>query len=280
MLAAKVMDESLSSNPSSSSGAESLSSDSESESKSEAKKVCTWSLFKSLSLVSQALFFSQPSKRDLARREEVCTIFSNMQDTDCECQVPQWQPQENARKSKSRATSTSSTSPMDVNKDWPVAAHYVPPDSNTRVLGLMKQSSALKMVIQAAIHKVVGDALFETAYPDGKADSEAKYLRTTFKQCAREYKQPEISRRCKHDDEFMGHIGRLVCFTFHSASWSFHHLLIFASFLLGLDSFDRMLRRPYQILSEAFMTSQMGMQRHAKSVLSISQAPSTTFFQL
>ncbi|KAF8955104.1 hypothetical protein BDZ97DRAFT_1710428 [Flammula alnicola] len=185
MEVSEMQSESESSTDSSSSGSssssdESSTSESTSGSESESDK-------------AQPEVKTKVSKRGLARRQE----------------APQWQ-EASSSVSRSRSTKASggkhTANSLDVNRGWPIAAHYIPPGQ--RNLSLKIQPAGLQAVLQDAILEVVGDAIFEQAYPDVGGKNE--YLKCLTRKCARDLDQTEISRRCKKDIEFMGHVARLL----------------------------------------------------------------------
>lgn len=97
---------------------------------------------------------------------------------------------------------------VDPNTNWG-SARYVPAAPGARLISIRMQSSALRQIIRAAIRQVIGDAIFDNAYPAAKG--ELTYYRKTLRSCARKLKHEDYAERFKTDHHFGVIVARLVC---------------------------------------------------------------------
>ena len=96
----------------------------------------------------------------------------------------------------------------DVNKGWPLVAHFVPPLSGARTISIKAQPSPLQAVIKLAIREVTGDALFVTAYPSPVTI--AGYYRGLLSKSASDLNLAALQDRLMNDHKFAEDISRIV----------------------------------------------------------------------
>lgn len=106
---------------------------------------------------------------------------------------------------------------MDPNANWE-HARYVPAAPGARLISIRLQPPALRQIIRAAIHQVIGDAIFDHAYPS--ASDELTYYRKTLRSCARKLKHDDYTEQFKTDLQFGIIVARLVRFFFVSCQLS------------------------------------------------------------
>ena len=93
---------------------------------------------------------------------------------------------------------------QDVNKGWPVEAHYMPIRRDARNLSIMKQPQPMKRMICAAVNQVTERFLFDSAYPGAAEQVEFEvFHRNVFIQCSKHLKYFEIIKRLKVDSELV-----------------------------------------------------------------------------
>jgi hypothetical protein len=99
---------------------------------------------------------------------------------------------------------------QDVNRGWPVEAHYTPIRRDARNLSIMKQPQPMKRMIRAAVNKVTEHFLFDSAYPAAEQAEFDTFHRDVFIQCSKRLKYCEITKRLKADDELVKLCARVV----------------------------------------------------------------------
>ena len=93
---------------------------------------------------------------------------------------------------------------QDVNKGWPVEAHYTPIRRDARNLSIMKQPQPMKRMIRAAVNQVTERFLFDSAYPGTAEQVEFEaFHHNVFIQCSKHLKYFEIIKRLKVDSELV-----------------------------------------------------------------------------
>lgn len=98
---------------------------------------------------------------------------------------------------------------VDPNSNWEHAC-YVPEAPGSHLIGIHMQPSALRQIIRAAIHQVVGNAIFNNAYPS--ANEELTYYPKTLHSCAQKLKHEGYAECFKTDLQF----GIVVTHLVHS----------------------------------------------------------------
>ncbi|KIJ91570.1 hypothetical protein K443DRAFT_14286 [Laccaria amethystina LaAM-08-1] len=96
---------------------------------------------------------------------------------------------------------------VDPNANWE-HARYVPAAPGARLISIRVQPPALRQIIRAAIRRVIGDAIFDHAYPS--ASDELTYYRKTLRSCARKLKYDDYAERFKTDLQFGIIVARLL----------------------------------------------------------------------
>ena len=93
---------------------------------------------------------------------------------------------------------------QDVNRGWPVEAHYTPICRDARNLSIMKQPHFMKRMIRAAVNQVTEIFLFDSAYP-GTAEQVKfeTFHQDLFIQCSKRLKYFDIIKRLKVDNELV-----------------------------------------------------------------------------
>ena len=100
---------------------------------------------------------------------------------------------------------------QDVNRGWPVEAHYTPIRRDARNLSIMKQPQPMKRMICAAVSQVTEHFLFDSAYPGAAEQVEFEaFHRNVFIQCSKRLKYFEIIKRLKVDGELVKLCARVV----------------------------------------------------------------------
>jgi hypothetical protein len=97
----------------------------------------------------------------------------------------------------------------DDKKELEDTACIVPPQAGAHNISIRAQSSALQLVIKAAVLEITGDALFTTAYPC--AITFSGYLRDILRTAAKNLNLPVISHRFAEDRKYAEIISRVVC---------------------------------------------------------------------
>ena len=77
---------------------------------------------------------------------------------------------------------------QDVNRGWPVEAHYTPIRQDARNLSIMKQPPPMKRMIRAAVNQVTEHFLFNSAYPAAEQVEFNTFHRDLFIQCSKRLK--------------------------------------------------------------------------------------------
>ena len=95
---------------------------------------------------------------------------------------------------------------VDPNTRWE-NAHYVPKAPGARLISIRMQPPALRQIIRAAIRQVIGDAIFDNAYPP--ASDELTYFRKTLQSCTRKLKHGGYAERFKNRSPVWYH--RCLC---------------------------------------------------------------------
>jgi hypothetical protein len=111
----------------------------------------------------------------------------------------------------------------DVNGEWPVEAHYVPVLPNARNLSIREQPPPMRRMIRAAVTRVTGDCLFDSAYPVAAKVEFETFYRNIFISCAKHLKYSAIVKRLQRDDELVKLFTRVVSVDF---LLSFFHSVI------------------------------------------------------
>ena len=122
---------------------------------------------------------------------------------------------------------------QDINRGWPVEAHYTPIRRDARNLSIMKQPQPMKRMIRAAVNQVTEHFLFDSAYPAAEQVEFDTFHHDVFIQCSKHLKYTEITKRLKVDDELVKLCTRVV--------WSlimqtYYVLMTFFNFRLTLVS--------------------------------------------
>ena len=100
---------------------------------------------------------------------------------------------------------------QDINRGWPVEAHYTPIRRDARNLSIMKQPQPMKKMIRAAVNQVTEHFLFDSAYPGAAEQVEFEtFHRDVFIQCSKCLKYFEIIKRLKVDGELVKLCARVV----------------------------------------------------------------------
>jgi hypothetical protein len=105
---------------------------------------------------------------------------------------------------------------QDVNRGWPVEAHYTPIRRDARNLSIMKQPQPMKKMIRAAVNQVTERFLFDSAYPAAEQVEFDTFHRDVFIQCSKHLKYTEITKRLKADDELVKLCARVVWSLIHA----------------------------------------------------------------
>lgn len=77
-----------------------------------------------------------------------------------------------------------------------------------RMIRISEQPQLLQRIVKAAIRKVIGDAVFDTAYHS--VDEQVKYNRKVLRSCARKLGANAYAHRFRVDHHFGVVIGRVV----------------------------------------------------------------------
>ena len=100
---------------------------------------------------------------------------------------------------------------QDVNRGWPVKAHYTPIRHDARNLGIMKQPHFMKRMIRAAVNQVTNFFLFDSAYPGAAEQVKFEtFHQDLFIQCSKCLKYFDIIKRLKVDNELVKLCARVV----------------------------------------------------------------------
>lgn len=91
----------------------------------------------------------------------------------------------------------------DVNANWGSEAHYTPIQPGTRALAVLSQPEPMKKTLRAAFRRVVGDAMFVSAYPAINPSEVQSYQRSVLYECAKRLHFKELAKRLKFDDELV-----------------------------------------------------------------------------
>ena len=93
---------------------------------------------------------------------------------------------------------------QDINRGWPVEAHYTPICRDACNLSIMKQPQPMKRMIRAAVNQFTEHFLFDSAYPGTAEQVEFKtFHHNVFIQCSKCLKYFEIIKRLKVDGELV-----------------------------------------------------------------------------
>ncbi|KAF8804251.1 hypothetical protein BYT27DRAFT_7301508 [Phlegmacium glaucopus] len=98
----------------------------------------------------------------------------------------------------------------DVNRGWPVEAHYMPIRWDARNLSIMKQPQPMKRMIHTAVNQVTEHFLFDSAYPAAKQVEFDTFYHDVFIQCLKRLKYFEITKRLKADNELVRLCARVI----------------------------------------------------------------------
>ncbi|KAF8811591.1 hypothetical protein BYT27DRAFT_7062984, partial [Phlegmacium glaucopus] len=98
----------------------------------------------------------------------------------------------------------------DVNRGWPVEAHYTPIRRDTHNLSIMKQPQPMKRMIRSAVNRVTEHFLFDSAYPAAEQVEFETFHRDVFIHCSKRLKYFEIIKRLKVDDELVKLCARVI----------------------------------------------------------------------
>ena len=99
---------------------------------------------------------------------------------------------------------------QDVNKGWPVEAHYTSIRRDAHNLSIMKQPQPMKRMIHATVNQVTEHFLFDSAYPTAEQVEFDTFHHDVFIQCSKHLKYTEITKRLKVDDELVKLCARMV----------------------------------------------------------------------
>ncbi|KIJ93672.1 hypothetical protein K443DRAFT_125515 [Laccaria amethystina LaAM-08-1] len=97
---------------------------------------------------------------------------------------------------------------QDPNEGWAIETHYNPPGRGKHNISIKAQPYILRMIIKAAIRRVTGDAIGETAY--SPLDDATKYFRRTLKRCAFSLGATLYASRFAQDHHFGVVFGRVL----------------------------------------------------------------------
>lgn len=98
----------------------------------------------------------------------------------------------------------------DVNQDWHKEAHYQPFMYPARILGVKDQPTPLRVTIKAAIRRVIGDLVFESAFPNVDIDNFNNYHRHVLVECAQKLRYEHLAERFEQDDKLLRFTASVV----------------------------------------------------------------------
>lgn len=107
----------------------------------------------------------------------------------------------------------------DVNANWALEAHYKPLQPGSRSLAVLSQPEPMKRTLRAAFRRVVGDAIFVSAYPTINTSEVQGYQRSILYDCAKRLNYKELAKRLKSDDELVRICASVVCEIFFFDMW-------------------------------------------------------------
>ena len=113
---------------------------------------------------------------------------------------------------------------QDVNRGWPVEAHYTPIRRDAHNLSIMKQPQPMKRMIRTAVNQVTECFLFDSAYPATGQMEFDTFHRDVFIQCSKHLKYFEITKRLKTDNELVKLCAQVVWSSIMQIYYAAHDL--------------------------------------------------------
>ncbi|KAG6825967.1 hypothetical protein H0H92_001683 [Tricholoma furcatifolium] len=156
-------------------------------------------------------FAGKPQHKD-GNNELTAEVLVSKRALERKAEVPEWVKDEESDTSHGPVdTSGATTANSDIdtiNVNWPLEAHYVPPQSGSRTISLTAQPHYVRALVRAAIRQCSGDALFIDAYPSPTTIN--AYFRGMFIDIANEMDLEAFSLRLQTDNILLDHLSHVL----------------------------------------------------------------------